>query len=93
MLTGESLPVEKVVTSKVLGGTINGNGALILKTEKVGSETVLAGIIRIVEDAQASRAPLQKIADQISGVFVPIVVLLATLDFTLWNFYNPSRSF
>ena len=87
MLTGESLPVEKVVTSKVLGGTINGNGALILKTEKVGSETVLAGIIRIVEDAQASRAPLQKIADQISGVFVPIVVLLATLDFVLWYFF------
>ena len=87
MLTGESLPVEKVVTSKVLGGTINGNGALILKTEKVGSETVLAGIIRIVEDAQASRAPLQKIADQISGVFVPIVVLLATLDFALWYFF------
>ncbi|MBP7280622.1 MAG: copper-translocating P-type ATPase [Leptospiraceae bacterium] len=87
MLTGESLPVEKVVTSKVLGGTINGNGALVLRTEKVGSETVLAGIIRIVEDAQVSRAPLQKIADQISGVFVPIVVLLATLDFVLWYFF------
>jgi len=87
MLTGESLPVEKIATSKVLGGTINGSGALILKTEKVGSETLLASIIKTVEDAQASRAPLQKIADQISGVFVPIVVLLATLDFALWYFY------
>ncbi len=87
MLTGESLPVEKFLNNKVLGGTINGNGALTLKTERVGSETVLASIIKTVEDAQASRAPLQKIADKISGVFVPIVVLLAILDFALWYFY------
>ena len=84
MLTGESLPVEKTLSSKLLGGTINGNGALILKAERIGSDTLLASIIKTVEDAQASRAPLQKIADKISGVFVPIVVLLATLDFALW---------
>lgn len=84
MLTGESLPVEKTLSSKLLGGTINGNGALILKAERIGSDTLLASIIKTVEDAQTSRAPLQKIADKISGVFVPIVVLLATLDFALW---------
>lgn len=84
MLTGESLPVEKSIKSKLLGGTINGNGALIFKAERIGSDTLLASIIKTVEDAQASRAPLQKIADKISGVFVPIVVLLATLDFALW---------
>ena len=84
MLTGESLPVEKVINSKLLGGTINGNGALIFKAERIGSDTLLSSIIKTVEDAQASRAPLQKIADKISGVFVPIVVLLAILDFALW---------
>lgn len=84
MLTGESLPVEKGVNSKLLGGTINGNGALIFKAERIGSDTLLSSIIKTVEDAQASRAPLQKIADKISGVFVPIVVLLAILDFALW---------
>lgn len=87
MLTGESLPVEKTLSSKLLGGTINGNGALILKAERIGSDTLLASIIKTVEDAQTSRAPLQKIADKISGVFVPIVVLLATLDFALWFFF------
>ncbi|MDX1960536.1 MAG: heavy metal translocating P-type ATPase [Leptospiraceae bacterium] len=84
MLTGESLPVEKIANSKLLGGTINGNGAIIFQAERISSDTILASIIKTVEDAQASRAPLQKIADQISGVFVPIVVLLATIDFALW---------
>jgi P-type Cu+ transporter len=84
MLTGESLPVEKEVHHKVLGGTINGNGALIIQAEKIGTDTLLASIIKTVEDAQASRAPLQKIADKISGVFVPVVVLLALVDFGLW---------
>ncbi len=86
MLTGESLPIEKRVNAQVLGGTINGNGTLVIEAEKIGSDTVLASIIRTVEEAQASKAPLQKIADKISGVFVPVVVLLAIADFVLWLF-------
>ncbi|NCN08909.1 MAG: copper-translocating P-type ATPase [Leptospira sp.] len=86
MLTGESLPVEKKTNSKVLGGTINGNGTLMVEAEKVGSDTVLASIIRTVEEAQGSKAPLQKIADKISAVFVPVVVFLALADFLLWLF-------
>ncbi|MCE9598770.1 MAG: heavy metal translocating P-type ATPase [Spirochaetia bacterium] len=88
MLTGESLPVEKVAQSKVFGGTLNGNGALQLKATMVGSKTVLASIIRIVEDAQASRAPLQKIADRISGIFVPTVIGIAAITFLVWYFLD-----
>lgn len=87
MLTGESLPVEKYAGSRVMGGTINGNGALIIRADKVGSDTLLSSIIRTVEDAQASRAPIQRIADRISSVFVPSVVLIAGLDFILWFFW------
>ncbi|EQA35495.1 copper-exporting ATPase [Leptospira inadai serovar Lyme str. 10] len=86
MLTGESLPVEKYPGSQVMGGTINGNGALIVRADKVGSDTLLSSIIRTVEDAQASRAPIQRVADKISSVFVPSVVLIAILDFILWYF-------
>lgn len=84
MLTGESLPVDKKKDSLVLGGTINGSGTLILQAQKVGSETLLASIIRTVEDAQSSKAPLQKIADKISGIFVPIVISISILDFFIW---------
>lgn len=92
MLTGESLPVEKKIGNNLLAGTVNGNGALILKVEKTGEETVLSSIIRTVEDAQASRAPLQKIADKISNVFVPIVFILAIFDFVLYYFaIDPSN--
>ncbi|WCL49481.1 heavy metal translocating P-type ATPase [Leptospira sp. GIMC2001] len=86
MLTGESLPVEKKPSSQVMGGTINGSGTLIIKAKKVGSDTVLASIIRTVEEAQGSKAPLQKIADRISGIFVPIVVFIAVANFFLWLF-------
>lgn len=84
MLTGESFPVDKKKDCMVLGGTINGTGTLILEAQKVGSETVLASIIQTVEDAQASKAPLQKIADKISGIFVPIVISISILNFIIW---------
>jgi Cu+-exporting ATPase len=89
MLTGESMPVEKSPQSKVIGGSVNGNGALVVRAERVGSDSVLSSIIRIVEEAQASRAPLQRIADRISAVFVPVVVGIALLDFVLWMFLDP----
>lgn len=84
MLTGESLPVDKKPGDPVLGGTVNGNGVLIAKAKSVGSDTVLSSIIRIVEEAQNSRAPIQKVADQISSVFVPIVIAISALNFLLW---------
>lgn len=84
MLTGESIPVEKNVDDNVYGATINKNGVLKVKATKVGKETALAQIIKIVEDAQGSKAPIQRIADKISGIFVPIVVGIATIVFFLW---------
>ena len=77
LITGESAPVEKTPGSAVIGATINGGGALKIKAEKVGSETVLARIVKLVEDAQASKAPVQRLADRVAGVFVPIVILIA----------------
>ncbi|MBP2026909.1 Cu+-exporting ATPase [Acetoanaerobium pronyense] len=86
MLTGESLPVEKSAGDEVIGATINKNGTITFEAKKVGKETALAGIIKIVEEAQGSKAPIQRMADQISGVFVPIVVAIATLAFVVWYF-------
>ncbi|MBI3395241.1 MAG: copper-translocating P-type ATPase [Spirochaetia bacterium] len=91
MLTGESMPVEKTAGATVFGGTINGNGALQMSAEKVGSDTVLASIVRIVEDAQASKAPLQRIADRISAFFVPVVVGIAVIDFLVWLALDPGN--
>ncbi|TGN10437.1 heavy metal translocating P-type ATPase [Leptospira ilyithenensis] len=87
MLTGESFPVEKKIGDPVLGGTINGNGSLIFKATKIGDQTVLSSIIRSVEEAQTSKAPIQKLADRISSVFVPVVVCIALIDFLIWFFY------
>ncbi|BDA78011.1 copper-translocating P-type ATPase [Leptospira kobayashii] len=87
MLTGESFPVEKKIGDSVLGGTINGNGSLLFKATKVGDQTVLSSIIRSVEEAQTSKAPIQKLADRISSVFVPIVVCIAAIDFLICFFY------
>ncbi|WP_423789742.1 heavy metal translocating P-type ATPase [Leptospira perolatii] len=87
MLTGESLPVQKVSSSKLFGGTMNGKGGLIERADKVGQDTVLSSIIKTVEEAQASRAPLQRIADKISAIFVPSVVVIAVLDFLIWSFF------
>ncbi len=84
MLTGESLPVNKVIGSNVIGATVNKQGRLVFEATRVGAQTALAQIIRLVEQAQGSKAPIQRIADQVSSVFVPAVLLLATLTFLGW---------
>jgi P-type Cu+ transporter len=84
MLTGESLPVNKETGSEVIGATINKQGRLVIRAQRVGADTALAQIIRLVEQAQGSKAPIQRVADQVSGVFVPIVLVLATLTFLGW---------
>ncbi|MBY3623188.1 copper-translocating P-type ATPase [Acinetobacter sp. CUI P1] len=86
MLTGESLPVEKKAGDSVIGATINKNGMLRIKATKVGKETALAQIIKVVEEAQGSKAPIQRVADIISGIFVPIVVGIAVIAFLVWYF-------
>lgn len=86
MLSGESLPIEKEAGSPVTGATLNKNGVLRIQAERVGSDTALARIIKVVEDAQNSKAPIQRIADQISGIFVPIVVAVAVMTFLVWFF-------
>lgn len=86
MLTGESIPVEKQLGDMVIGATINKNGRIMIKATKVGKETALAQIIKVVEEAQGSKAPIQRIADKISGVFVPIVVGIAIITFLIWFF-------
>lgn len=84
MLTGESLPVTKQVGDELFGSTVNKNGFIKMKTTKVGRDTALAQIIKVVEDAQGSKAPIQRLADTISGIFVPIVVGIAVLTFLVW---------
>lgn len=86
MLTGESLPVNKAKGSAVIGGTVNKQGRLVMEAQKIGAETALSQIIRLVEQAQGSKAPIQRIADAVSGVFVPIVLVIATLTFIGWMF-------
>ncbi|WP_152395351.1 heavy metal translocating P-type ATPase [Paenibacillus guangzhouensis] len=87
MLTGESLPVEKKAGDEVIGATINKNGMLRIQATKVGKETALAQIIKVVEEAQGSKAPIQRVADVISGIFVPIVVGIAIVAFLVWYFF------
>ncbi len=87
MLTGESMPVEKRTGDRLIGATVNRNGALHMRADKVGKETALAQIIRIVEEAQGSKAPIQRVADRISGIFVPVVVALALITFLVWYFF------
>lgn len=89
MLTGESLPVEKKQGDTVIGATLNKLGALKFEATKVGKETALARIIKLVEDAQGSKAPIQKLADQVSAVFVPVVIGIALLTFAVWYFIVP----
>jgi len=84
MLTGESIPIEKRAGDAVIGATINKNGRLLIKATKVGKETALAQIIKVVEEAQGSKAPIQRVADVISGIFVPIVVGIAVIAFVIW---------
>ena len=84
MLTGESIPIEKELGSKLIGSTMNKNGTVEMKATKVGKDTALASIIRVVEEAQGSKAPIQRLADVISGYFVPIVIVIAIITFGVW---------
>lgn len=93
MLTGESLPVSKKVEDEVIGGTINKTGSFRFRTTKVGADTALAQIIRLVEEAQGSKAPIQRLVDVISAYFVPAVVVTATLSFVVWWLVGPPPAF
>jgi len=90
MVTGEPVPVEKVEGSRITGGTVNGTGSFIMRAERVGSETLLAQIVRMVGEAQRTRAPIQRVADRVSSYFVPAVVLAAVVSFAVWAFVGPS---
>jgi Cu+-exporting ATPase len=89
MLTGEPMPVGKQPGARVVGGTLNGAGTLVLRAEKVGADTLLARIVAMVAEAQRSRAPIQKLADVVSGVFVPVVIAVAIATFVLWSLFGP----
>jgi Cu+-exporting ATPase len=91
MITGEPLPVEKQAGDAVIGGTVNQTGSFLMVAEKVGQETVLARIVNMVAEAQRSRAPIQKLADQVSGYFVPAVVLVAIVTFLVWAIAQPEQ--
>src|ERR1700731_2398464 len=84
MITGESIPIEKSEDDPLIGATINQRGLLHVRATKVGADTVLASIIRLVEQAQGSKAPIQRLADTISSIFVPVVLVIAALTFTGW---------
>lgn len=88
MITGESVPIDKKKGSEVIGGTINQNGRLVVKAEKVGNETTLAQIIRLVEDAQSSKAPIQRYADKVASYFVPAVISIAVISFLIWYLWG-----
>src|SRR5207248_7033806 len=85
MITGESIPVEKVEGEPLIGATINQRGLLRMRATKIGADTVLANIIHMVEQAQGSKAPIQRLADSISGIFVPVVLVIALLTFIGWS--------
>jgi len=89
MLTGEPLPVEKVAGDALIGGTMNGTGAMVMQAQRVGSETMLARIVQMVAEAQRSRAPIQRLADTVAGIFVPAVLAVAVLAFTAWSIWGP----
>ncbi len=89
MVTGESIPVEKQPGDRVIGATVNGTGALVMRAEKVGSETLLSRIVAMVAEAQRSRAPIQKLADQVAGWFVPAVIVIAIATFVVWSIAGP----
>ena len=89
MLTGEPLPVAKEATSALTGGTVNGTGSLVMEAQAVGSDTMLARIVRMVAEAQRSRAPIQAVADRISGWFVPLVIAIAIASFAVWSLVGP----
>jgi P-type Cu+ transporter len=89
MVTGEPIPVEKAPGDRLIGGTVNGTGSLVMRAERVGSETMLAQIVKMVGEAQRTRAPIQRLADVVSGYFVPIVILVAAITFVVWAAVGP----
>jgi P-type Cu+ transporter len=93
MVTGESMPVSKDAGAKVIGGTLNASGSFVMRAEKIGSETMLARIVQMVASAQRSRAPIQRMADKVSGWFVPAVIAVAGLAFIAWSLFGPEPRF
>jgi P-type Cu+ transporter len=93
MVTGESMPVEKAAAAKVIGGTINGTGALVITAEKIGADTMLSRIVHTVAEAQRSRAPIQRLADSVAAWFVPAVMASAALTFVAWMMWAPAPAF
>jgi P-type Cu+ transporter len=93
MVTGESMPVTKEVTAKVIGGTLNQTGSFVMTADKIGRDTLLAKIVQMVSDAQRSRAPIQRLADKVSGWFVPLVIAVAVLAFVTWSIWGPTPRF
>ncbi|WP_245574824.1 heavy metal translocating P-type ATPase [Aequorivita capsosiphonis] len=93
MISGEPIPVDKVEDDKVSSGTINGNQSFLMKAEKVGSDTLLSQIIHMVNDASRSRAPIQKLADTVSGYFVPVVVIISLITFAVWAIWGPEPAY
>ena len=92
MITGEPIPVEKGPGDPVIGGTVNGTGSLVMRAERVGAETMLAQIVRMVGEARRTRAPIQRLADRVSGYFVPAVILVALVAFAVWAAIGPAAS-
>src|SRR6266403_1340178 len=89
MVTGEPMPVEKTAGDKIIGGTLNTSGSFVMEAERVGGETMLAQIVKLVSEAQRSRSPMQRVADKVSGYFVPAVVVAAMLTFLCWTLFGP----
>ena len=93
MITGESIPVEKTDGSRLIGATVNGHGSLVMRAERVGSETMLAQIVQLVSQAQRTRAPIQRLADRVAKWFVPVVIAIAVLTFLAWAIFGPEPRF
>ena len=89
MVTGEPIPVEKTADARVTGGTVNGTGTFIMRADRVGAETLLSQIVRMVGDAQRTRAPIQRLADVVASYFVPAVILIAVITFAVWAIWGP----
>jgi P-type Cu+ transporter len=89
MVSGEPIPVEKTIDAKVVGGTINGTGSFVMKTERVGADTLLAQIVRMVSEAQRTRAPIQRLADTVASYFVPSVLISSAITFAVWAIFGP----
>jgi P-type Cu+ transporter len=89
MVTGEPIPIEKRAGDRVVGATVNGTGTLVMRAERVGADTLLSRIVQMVSEAQRSRAPIQKLADQVAGYFVPTVILIAIITFVVWSLTGP----